>query len=79
MPAQRLPERDAKNDAIVYFRVTHVEHDIAQVNGNATPDSHFAALMGELGCWMDPDTTRLTQGGLENSIVPSLEEYLEIG
>jgi len=66
-------------DGVVHFRVTHVDHDIAHINGDANPDSHFAALMGELGCWMDPEVTRLIQGGLENAIVPDLGEYFELG
>jgi peroxin-6 len=66
-------------DSIVNFRVTHVDHDIAHINGDAKPDSHFAALMGELGCWVDPEVTRLIQGGSENAIVPDVGEYFGLG
>jgi peroxin-6 len=34
--------------------------------------------MGELGCWINPETTRLTQSGLENSRVPELDTFLGI-
>jgi len=48
------------------------------MKGDATPDAHFAAVMGEFGCWVDPGATRLTQSGLENSRVPELDAFLGI-
>jgi len=63
---------------VAFFRVAHIEHTLVQLKGNTTPDTHFAAVMGELGCWIDPDTTRLTQSGLENSRVPDLDAFLGV-
>ena len=65
-------------DEVAFFRVTHIEHNLVQLKDDATPDTHFAAVMGELGCWFDPETTRLTQSGLENSRIPDLDEFLGI-
>ncbi|PVF99114.1 AAA-domain-containing protein [Serendipita vermifera] len=65
-------------DHVVFFRVTHVEHNLIQMKTHETPDNHFAALMGELGCWVDPDVSRMVQGGLENSKVPNLDEYFAL-
>ena len=63
---------------MVFFRVTHIEHNLVQVKGDGTPDAHFAAIMGELGCWFDPETTRLIQSGLENSRIPDLDAFMGI-
>lgn len=43
------------------------------------PDYHFAALMGELGCWMDHKVTKLTQVGTEHCLVPHLSQYFNLG
>ncbi|KAG8760764.1 peroxisomal assembly protein [Serendipita sp. 396] len=74
---RHLQRGDAPNE-IAYFRVTHIEHDLVQINPEHVTDSHFAAVMGELGCWMDSNSTRLIQGGVENARAPDLDEYLEI-
>lgn len=66
-------------DAVAHFRVTHLDYDIVPIDGDDDNDNHFAAVMGELGCWIDPESTRLAQGGLENSLVPNLDEYLQLG
>ncbi|KAG8804311.1 peroxisomal assembly protein, partial [Serendipita sp. 399] len=74
---QYIQQGDPPNE-VAYFRVTHVEHPFVQVDPEHGTDSHFAAVMGELGCWMDPASTRLTQGGVENARIPDLDEYLKI-
>lgn len=47
-----------------------------QTKGDMIPDYRFAALMGELGCWMDQKVTKLTQVGTENCLVPYINQYL---
>lgn len=72
------PEYGSPN-AVAYFRVVNVEHNIARSSQESSePDSHFAALMGELGCWMDPSSTRLVQTGVENAFVPDVDSFLDI-
>lgn len=67
------------HNAVAYFRVVNVEHRIARAPQEPLePDSHFAALMGELGCWMDPSFTRLVQTGMENAFVPDVDSFLGI-
>jgi peroxin-6 len=34
--------------------------------------------MGELGCWMDPSSTRLIQTGAENAFVPDVSSFFGI-
>lgn len=75
---QQLQSTGESPDEVAFFRVTHIEHDLVQVKANGSLDAHFAAVMGELGCWFDPETTRLVQSGLENSRVPDLDEFLGI-
>lgn len=72
-----LEEHPTPNE-IAYFQVTNLEHSLVRLQGDTTPDTHFAAVMGELGCWMDSSTTRLIQGGIEHSRVPELDGYLGI-
>ena len=35
--------------------------------------------MGELGCWIDPQVTKMVQAGLEHTRVPDVAPYLNIG
>lgn len=64
--------------SVACFRIVNVEYDLVHTDASAAePDSHFAAVMGELGCWTDVKSTRLLQSGIENALVPNVDALLE--
>ena len=60
----------------VYFKVTNLEYDVVDTTSDKAPaDAYVAATMGELGCWMDPKTTKMVQVGIEHSRVPDSVDF----
>ncbi|KAF7295187.1 AAA domain-containing protein [Mycena indigotica] len=59
-----------RSDEVVYFIITNTEHDVVPVH-----DSYLDLAGGELGCYVDPTTTRLIQAGVEHCRVPSVGRY----
>ncbi|QRV99956.1 AAA family ATPase [Ceratobasidium sp. AG-Ba] len=57
----------------VYLKVVHIDHT-PLTNGSTEVD---ATSLGELGCLIDPKTTRVSMVGVEHCIVPCLEEEEE--
>lgn len=65
-------------DEVVYFLVTNVEHSVvASAVANGEQDLYTGSTVGELGCWVDSEVTRMIQTGLEHARVPELGSYLE--
>ncbi|KIJ27843.1 hypothetical protein M422DRAFT_235875 [Sphaerobolus stellatus SS14] len=63
--------------AVVFFKITNLEYDIVDtVQDGAALDHYTAATMGELGCWVDTQVTKMVQTGVENSWVPDVISYL---
>jgi len=54
----------------ISFLVTNVEYDVLPAHQCATPDTYADASTGELGCWVDCQTTRILQAGTEQSGIP---------
>ncbi|KAF9268256.1 AAA-domain-containing protein [Marasmius fiardii PR-910] len=68
------------NNDVVFFMVTNTEYDtISKGKEPVQMDAYFGSTTGELGCWFDPDVTRMVQAGLEQSRIPDVYSYLEIG
>ena len=60
-------------DTLVYFVITNVEHDVAHsTNTMTTRDQYLDATVGELGCWVNPEVTRIVQEGVEHARPPTL-------
>ncbi|KAL0574330.1 peroxisomal assembly protein [Marasmius crinis-equi] len=69
-----------RNNGVVFFMITNIEYDtISKGKEPAQMDAYFGSTTGELGCWFDPKATRMVQSGLEQSRVPDVYAYLEIG
>ena len=54
-----------------YFIVTNVEYDVPSQTDEVDSSSTIDYISGELGCWIDPEYTKLVQVGEEHSRVPS--------
>lgn len=80
MHSDRTRLADGRPNGAAFFVVTNVEYDIL-ANGDvaSVPDMYTGAMIGELGCWMDPSTTRLVQAGVEHSRVPDVSDYFGLG
>ncbi|KAJ7470448.1 P-loop containing nucleoside triphosphate hydrolase protein [Mycena latifolia] len=65
-----------RNDEIVFFLVTNIEHDVIAGAGQiSSRDPYLDSTMGELGCWIDPAVTRLIQTGVEHCRIPDVGTY----
>lgn len=80
MILNRYPLTSNCRNGVVFFKVTNIEHGIIDIDASQTgPDAYFAAIMGEMGCWVDSNVTQIMQTGLEHSHVPDVSVYLGIG
>ena len=60
--------------------ITNVEYEIlADNSGVNSQDMFLGSRMGELGCFVDPEVTRIVQAGLEHSRIPDVGAYFETG
>jgi hypothetical protein len=58
--------------------VTNVEYEVlADPSGLNSQDILLNARMGELGCFVESDVTRIVQAGLEHSRIPDVGAYFE--
>ncbi|KAF8590012.1 AAA-domain-containing protein [Ramaria rubella] len=74
-----LPFMSKVNNAVVFFKVTNLEYDLVDTSKEGSPPDHYmAATMGELGCWIDPQVTKMVQTGLEHSRIPDVTSYLNL-
>jgi peroxin-6 len=70
----------AKINEIVYFTVTNVEYDVVSTpTSSSGQDLYTGSAVGELGCWIDPNLTRIVQTGVEHARVPDTRRYYELG
>ncbi|KAJ2917643.1 hypothetical protein MD484_g2754, partial [Candolleomyces efflorescens] len=66
------------SNGLVFFMITNVEYDIlADNSGDNSQDVFLGSRMGELGCFVDPEVTRIVQAGLEHSRIPDVGAYFE--
>ncbi|KAJ7582447.1 AAA-domain-containing protein [Mycena floridula] len=77
------PGSISRGNELVYFCITNIDHDVLpsetiQSASFSFPDMYLGSTAGELGCWIDPATTRIVQTGVEHSRVPDLDKYLDI-
>ena len=76
----RLPFVSKTTNGVVFFKITNMEYDIVDTGQDSVvPDQYMAATMGELGCWVDTQSTKMVQTGVEHSRVPDVTSYLGIG
>lgn len=54
--------------ATVYFQVTSLHYDI--VRANSSQIDFEMQSSGELGCWIDPNLTKIVQSGTETIPTP---------
>jgi len=60
--------------------ITNVEHEVFLSDSNSIAlDTYSGATTGELGCWIDAESTKMVQTGLEHSRIPDVSSYLEAG
>ncbi|KAF6764934.1 P-loop containing nucleoside triphosphate hydrolase protein [Ephemerocybe angulata] len=68
----------SSSSSLVFFMITNVEYEVlADNSGTNSQDVFLGSRMGELGCFVDPDVTRIVQAGLEHSRVPDVGAYFE--
>ncbi|KAF8652744.1 hypothetical protein AX16_004241 [Volvariella volvacea WC 439] len=63
---------------VAYFLVTNVDCEVKINEDLYPPDLYTGSTLGELGCWVDSNITRVNQAGVEQSWVPSLGSYAEL-
>ncbi|KAF9066818.1 P-loop containing nucleoside triphosphate hydrolase protein [Rhodocollybia butyracea] len=57
---------------MVFFMITNIEYDMPpNASNNPAVDTYFGTTAGELGCWFDPESTRMIQAGVDHSFVPN--------
>lgn len=62
---------------IVYFVVTNVDCEAPSTNNaQNSSDVYLGLSAGELGCWVDPTVTRVTQTGVEHARIPDASTFL---
>ena len=66
---------------VLYFKVTKVECDPIPKTNYWIQDVYEGSklTLGELGCWVDPDVTRILQMGTEHSRLPVMGSYVQLG
>ena len=74
----RFPAFSNRLNAVVFFIITNVEHDVFESGGPAQ-DMYAGSTVGELGCWIDSTVTRIIQTGVEHSRVPIVGGYIGLG
>jgi peroxin-6 len=75
----RYPGSSSLPNETVFFVITNVEHDALSNDATISQDIFMAATVGKLGCWVDTDTARMVQTGVEHSYVPDVAAYLGFG
>ncbi|KAI0792948.1 P-loop containing nucleoside triphosphate hydrolase protein [Abortiporus biennis] len=64
---------------VVHFVVTDIEHGVIQVKDEMLSTGvYLDCTLGELGCWIDSEVTRVLQAGIEHFAIPSCEKYFDI-
>ncbi|KAE9389752.1 AAA-domain-containing protein [Gymnopus androsaceus JB14] len=77
---EQFPATPSRNNEVVFFMITNVEYNLPPSdNKNSAVDTYFGSTAGELGCWFDPDSTRMVQAGMDHSFIPDVNEYLGTG
>ncbi|KAJ3851183.1 AAA-domain-containing protein [Lentinula lateritia] len=72
----KFPATPTRPNEVVFFMITNVEYKVPpNDNSNPTVDTYFGSTVGELGCWFDPDSTRMVQAGVDHSFVPDVGGY----
>ncbi|KAJ4488270.1 AAA-domain-containing protein [Lentinula aciculospora] len=72
----QFPATPSRANEVIFFMVTNVEYNVPPGDSsNPTVDTYFGSTAGELGCWFDPDSTRMVQAGVEHSFVPDVGGY----
>ncbi|KAK7466888.1 peroxisomal assembly protein [Stygiomarasmius scandens] len=67
-----------RTNETVFFMITNVEHEVFLSDSNSIAlDTYSGATTGELGCWIDAESTKMVQTGLEHSRIPDVSSYLE--
>jgi peroxin-6 len=76
----RLPIFTSNPSETIFFLVTNIEYDVvSNEDSKSPPDTYIGSTIGELGCWIDPQTTRIIQTGLEQSRVPDVTSRTRTG
>ena len=57
----------------VYLLVTNLEHDVIKIRNEVENSTMLRSASGELGCWVDPVSTRITQTGVEHHRVVDID------
>lgn len=60
----------------LFFLVINIEYGVVLGHDARVPDTYVGASAGELGCWVDSESTRILQASNEQSDVPG---YWDIG
>ncbi|KAF8163058.1 P-loop containing nucleoside triphosphate hydrolase protein [Crassisporium funariophilum] len=63
---------------VVFFKVTNIEYEVMSTASPSLQDIYTGSTMGELGCWVDANVTRVIQTGVEHSRVPDVRSYLKL-
>lgn len=80
MDQNRFPATPTRPNEVVFFMITNVEYKVPpNDSSNPTVDTYFGSTVGELGCWFDPDSTRMVQAGVDHSFVPDVGGYFGSG
>jgi len=66
---------------VLFFKVTKVVCDPIPKASYQFQDLYegSTSTLGELGCWVDPNITRILQIGIEHSRVPIVGSYIQLG
>lgn len=82
---RRLPSSSSAPTAVVFFQITSLELSTSAPAASkiqlGNPDEALVDQLdsGALGCYIDPQVTKLLQTGLERSLVPDVSAFLGIG
>ncbi|KIK59642.1 hypothetical protein GYMLUDRAFT_226408 [Collybiopsis luxurians FD-317 M1] len=74
------PATPYRTNEVVFFMISNIEYNVPPNDSkNPAVDTYFGSTAGELGCWFDPDSTRMIQAGLDHSFIPDVGAYLGSG
>ncbi len=71
--------RHRRYNEVLFFKVTNVDYASKPQSDSLSHDFYEGSTFGELGCWVDPTTTRIVQTGVEHSRVPDIMSYMQLG
>ncbi|KAF5376523.1 hypothetical protein D9757_008308 [Collybiopsis confluens] len=75
--SDRYPATPPRTNQVVFFMITNIEYNVPPTDSkNPAVDTYFGSTAGELGCWFDPESTRMVQAGVDHSFVPDVGTYL---